>query len=101
MFGLLAPSCVRRVSPRVGTWLLSAGSALIAATSATAAALIAVTLLSRFPELAEKGHLSPGALRRHDPVSVPVAAVAAVAVVAAAALGARAAARRIRALHSA
>jgi peptidase M48-like protein len=101
VFGLLAPPCVRRVSPLVGTWLLSAGSALTAAACCTSAALIAVTLLTRFPELAEQGHLSPGALRRHDPVSVPLAALAAVAVVVAAAFGTRAAYRRFRALHSA
>jgi hypothetical protein len=73
---------VRRLPPPVATWLLSIGGLIAAAASVAVLGFLAFTLVGQAPVLAQQGHWSAVALRRADPVSVPVDLVALLALAA-------------------
>jgi hypothetical protein len=101
VFGVAAPRFARRLPPAVATWLLSVGGLVSAAGCAVVLALLGFTLIGQSPLLAAQGHWSGGALRRADPIPVPVAFLAVVLLVALAVRFALAAVRRLRALREA
>jgi Zn-dependent protease with chaperone function len=80
VFGLAAPRLSRALPPATATWLMSVGGLLAAGTSSTALALLGFRGLARTAPLTARGHWSDAVLAQHDPVSVPVAAVALVAL---------------------
>lgn len=98
VFGLASPAVSRRLPPRQATWLLSAGSAVLAVAAAASLGLLALTAAARLPLIAAIGHWPVHALAAQDPVREPVAVAAVVAVVLLAVLGGRAIVRRARAI---
>jgi len=98
LFGALAPRVSRRLPPARATWLLSIGSVILAASTAIALGLLALTLLGQVPDVAALGHWTVAAMRRHDPVHRSVALAALVAIPVLAGLVVRAAVRRARAI---
>lgn len=80
VFGWAAPLLARRLPPQVATWLLSAGGLIAAAASSVSLGLLALDALAQAPLLAARGQWSGAVLRHHDPLSVPVGALAVVAV---------------------
>lgn len=101
LFGMFAPGAARRLPPRVATWLLSAGAVVVAAATSMSLALLAFTLLAQYSEVAEQGGWSQAALRQHDPVAVPVAALAFAGLVVSLAGALRVGLRRLTALRDA
>jgi Zn-dependent protease with chaperone function len=101
LLGVSAPAVARRLPPAQGSWLLSVGSVVVAASTALSLGLLAFTFLGQQPEIAELGHLGVGTFRRHDPVhsSVAVAALVLIPILGAALV--RVAIARIRALVTA
>jgi len=98
LFSAAAPVIARRLPPPIATWLLSIGGLVAAAGSIAVLGFLAFTLLGRAPLLATQGHWSPTALRRDDPVAVPVEVVALLALAAVTVRVAAVALRRSRAL---
>ncbi|MGW7103849.1 M56 family metallopeptidase [Streptomyces sp. NPDC054883] len=104
LFPLLAAPAARplgeRLSPRLATWMLSAGALVLAAASTAVLAMLTTTGLLRFPLLARlaHGHWSAQAAQQHDPASLSVALLAGVLLAAAGSMAARTAWRRARAL---
>jgi hypothetical protein len=76
IFGVVAPFIARRISPAIATWLLSMGSVISALSAVAALSLLAMTLIGQNPDVAAAGHWSIPALRRADPVELPVALAA-------------------------
>jgi Peptidase family M48 len=98
LFSAAAPVIARRLPPPIATWLLSIGGLVAAAGSIAVLGFLAFTLLGRAQLLATQGHWSPTALRRDDPVAVPVEVVALLALAAVTVRVAAVALRRSRAL---
>lgn len=82
-FGLAAPRVARRIPPQLGTWLISAGAVVSAASAMAALALPAAVVVGQFPLLAREGEWSGAALHRHAFTEPGVGAVALVAMLAA------------------
>jgi hypothetical protein len=76
LFGVAAPVLSQRLPPAAATWLLSGGGFLAAAASTASLTLLGFTLVAQLPQLASSGQWSDDALRRLDPVSLPVATLA-------------------------
>ncbi|MDX6205045.1 MAG: hypothetical protein QOF39_1102 [Frankiales bacterium] len=101
VFGLTGPPIARRLRPGAATWLLGVGGFLTSAAAGVSLCLLGFTLLAQAPVLAAQGHWSDGVLRRHDPVTTPVAALALIAAVALLARVAVTAVRRVQAVREA
>ncbi len=101
LFGLAMPALSRRLPPRQATWLLSAGSAVLAVAAAASLGLLALTYAARLPQIAAIGHWPVRALERQDPVREPVAIAAVVAVLVLAVVASRVIIRRVRAIAAA
>jgi Zn-dependent protease with chaperone function len=80
VFAVAAPVLARRLPPHVATWLLSAGGLVAAAASSASLGLLALDGLAQAPLLAAHGQWSGTVLRQHDPLTVPIGALATVAV---------------------
>jgi hypothetical protein len=65
LFAPLAGPLCERLNPRHATWLLTGASAVLAACSTLALALLAASAAVRIPVVASLGHLSPQ--RASDP----------------------------------
>jgi hypothetical protein len=90
-----------RLEPRTATWLLTASALLLAVATGAMLVALAATLIGQVPVLASIGHWSIGVLRRNDPTSVSLAAVACILLGGAVAAACRAGFRRVRALVTA
>lgn len=101
VFAACAPRLTRRLPPAVGTWLLSVGGLLTAATSIASLTLLGFTLIGQNSVLAQRGQWSDAALRHHDPVATPIAALALITIVVLAARFAAVGGRRLFALRDA
>jgi hypothetical protein len=80
LFGATAPTLSRRLAPATATWLLSAGGLAVSVATTAALGFLGLTLVGQLPLLGRLGHWSEPALRRHDPVSASVAAIALLAL---------------------
>ncbi|WP_354644211.1 M48 family metalloprotease [Kitasatospora camelliae] len=89
--------------PRAATWLLTAGSLVLATAGTAVLGMLAVTGLLRIPLLARlaDGHWSAHAAQQHDPTSLSVAVLAGTLLVVVTALAGRMLVRRARTLASA
>jgi Peptidase family M48 len=76
LFGVVAPTIVRRTSPQLATWLLTIGGLVSAVCAVTSLALLSMTVIGQNPAIAADGHWSIRALRESDPVRTPVAIAA-------------------------
>lgn len=78
LFAPLAGPLSVRLDPRHATWLLTAATVVLAASSTLALALLAASAVVRIPLVASLGHLSLNVLGRESTSGVVVAAVAGV-----------------------
>lgn len=101
LFGLATTRLAVRLPPAVATWLLSVGGLAAAAGSTASLALLGFTLVGQSPPLADRGRWSDTALRQHDPVAEPIAALALVVLLVFAVRAAATTARRLIALREA
>lgn len=76
LFGAAAPAFARRLPPSIATWLLGVGGLVCGGATTASLGFLAWTLIGQSPDLAGRGGWSAQALRMHDPVATPVAAVA-------------------------
>ncbi|WP_030275384.1 M56 family metallopeptidase [Streptomyces sp. NRRL B-24484] len=97
---VLARPLGERLPPRQATWLLTAGSLVLAAASTAVLGMLAATGLIRIPLLARlaDGHWSAHAAQQHDPTSLSVAVLAGTLLVGVTALAGRMLVRRARTL---
>jgi Zn-dependent protease with chaperone function len=77
VLALAASPAGRRLPPRTASWLLTVGAVVAGAGWAAALAMLACTLISRFPALAAEGGWSPGILAANAPVNWCVASACA------------------------
>ncbi|MFF7652621.1 M56 family metallopeptidase [Streptomyces sp. NPDC007983] len=105
LLSLLAPLGARplseRCEPRLATWLLTASALVLGAATTISLALLAVTGLIRFPQLAGIGHWSAHTAQRDDPAELSVALFAGLLLGAAVLMAARMLWQRVRTLASA
>jgi peptidase M48-like protein len=64
-FGLCASLAARRLPPRPGTWLISAGAVASALSALIVLALLAFVVVGQLPLLADEGRWSSSALHHH------------------------------------
>lgn len=100
-FGLLAPPMSRRLPPRAATWLLSAGSVLLATSSVAVLGLIVVSVAGALPVVAWLGHWSAARVAAVEPFDPKTAMVAAAGLLVEACLSGWVAWRRGRRLLAA
>lgn len=80
LLGATAPALARRLPPATASRLLVLGSALAAASTAVALAVLTLTLVGELPGVAAIGHRSSAVLDASDPVPGAVAVLALVLV---------------------
>lgn len=101
LIAALARPLADRLEPRLGTWLLTAAAATLAACTTIVLGLLAAGGAVRVPQVAWLGRMSVHMLRRGDPVPAPVALAATVVLAALAVSAARATRVHGRALAAA
>jgi Zn-dependent protease with chaperone function len=90
-----------RLPPRAATWLLVGGGLVLAASSSTVLALLALNAAFRIPLIAALAHMSGRVISQASPASLPVAVAAGAALAVTAGAAARALLRRLRAITAA
>lgn len=76
VFGLLAPTIARRIPPRLATYLLSLGSAVLALSTTAVLALVVASVAGQFPAVAAAGNWSSARLVSAAPFERGAALVA-------------------------